>query len=630
MYVVKVAPITKGLFKGELSYFSKEDLPRGALALATIRGKSTPSIILESSPLDEQKTSVRKSAFALKKLGNLKERSYLSEVCIRAAEETALYHACSLPEALSTLLPNTYTGAGLPYPLLKERSFNTKVEEYVLQDSDTDRYAHYKRLVREAFARKRSLMFVVPTYADLIYAERELGRGIEDHVHILHGAQSAPAMKKAGLAIRETAQPILLLTTPIGFAFLRDDMDTIIVDRESSSAYKRSTRPFIDTRIAFRALAKKAHIKLIWGDILLRTETLDELENGNLLPLTPVKFRLISQAECHILNIRAEEKEALLRKEKGRAIGHALALAIEQSISTTGRVFLLAGRRGLSPTTVCSDCGETVRCSRCSTPFVLHHIDKRYVYACHSCGHSEVPPDDCPSCGSWKLTLLGIGIEKAEEELRKRFPQSKLIRIDSDSSTGKNSTEEKVAEFYQTPGSILLATEMAIPYLRDPIEMVGVISIDALLVLPDFRIRARIMNMLTRIRERATDSFLIQTRNPDEELFSFAVKGSLMEFFRTDREERKTYEYPPYYTLIKITRTGRRDVVLDDMAALSKEFKIYSPSIIASYEEVPRGITTMHALIRIPTQEWPQHDVRLLLQELPPEFVVDIDPLNIL
>ena len=630
MNLCAIAPLSRGLQKEALHYFSAKDVPIGSLVSIPLRGKATLGIVLESSPLEKEKSAVRRSGAPLKKISKIIAPSYLSPLFIEAVRETALYHASTVPATLTLLLPSDYTQSAGPYPPLSARISNTPAEVQALQEDDTERYAYYKRLVREAFARSHSLVLIVPTIADLGRAHKELSRGIGEHVFLLHSSLSQKDFTKNAHTLLTSEQPTLLIASPIGLPFLRSDVDTVIIDRESASSYKMIARPFIDVRIFARALCLNTKIRLILGDTLLRTETLHEIDEGSIIPASTIKYRLTTKAKCEIIDMRAEEREALSKKEKGRAIGRVLKDALSEILSRKGRSVLLTARKGLSPTTVCSDCGETIQCPRCSTPFVLHRVHGEFVYACHRCGHSEVPPEGCPSCGSWKLTLLGIGIEKAADELSFLFPKAPFLRIDSDVTRGKQSVQKVVDEFYATPGSILLCTELALPYLTDTVELTGVISVDSLLVIADFRMHHRIMSLLARLRGLAQDRFIVETRDALHPLFTHAITGALIEFYRSDSADRERFHYPPYSVLIKITRTGRRDPVLDDMEELMSALKKYGPTLYASYESAVRGLVTMNILLSITPERWPEHTVITLLRSLPPDFSVDVDPVNIL
>jgi len=499
-----------------------------------------------------------------------------------------------------------------------------------VQENDTERYAYYKRLVREAFARNHSLVIIAPTIADITRIHAELSRGISDHVFTLHSSLSTKEFAKGAHELLHSEQSTLLIASPIALPLVRSDVDIIVIDRESAPSYKMMVRPFIDIRMFARALCRISKIRLLLGDTLLRTETLHEIDAGVITPAGTIKNRLTTQAQCEVFDMRAEEREALSKKEKGRAIGVALKEALTQALARKGRAILLTARKGLAPTTVCSDCGETVSCPRCETPFVLHKAHGEFVYACHRCGHSEVPPEGCPSCGSWKLALLGIGIEKAVDELSAHFPSTPLFRIDSDVTRGKHTVQKTVDEFYASPGSILVCTELALPYLGTPVELSGVISVDSLLVIADFRMQHRIMNLLVRLRELANNRFIIETRDATHPLFTYALNGALIEFYRNDIIDRERFAYPPFTILIKITRTGRRDVVLDDMEELMKALKTYTPTLYASYESAKRGLITMNILVPTVPRTWPEEKLSSLLRSLPPDFTVDIDPANIL
>jgi primosomal protein N' (replication factor Y) len=424
---------------------------------------------------------------------------------------------------------------------------------------------------------------------------------------------------------------VLIVGTGMFLSLPRNDIGTIIIEKESSRAYKTITRPFIDFRVFAEKYSKLIGARIIFGDIILRTETIKRFYDHELIEYTPLKWRSLATAKTSLVDMRQYKKDGI--KEKSFRIFSDEANYIFKDLKeSNSQCFVYCSRRGLSPQVVCNDCGTTVTCSRCSSPVVLHEGNepKNNFFLCHTCGEKRSASEKCKYCTSWHLIKLGIGIETIENELRKNFPDIEVFRIDHDSVKTHKKAKEISDNFYKTPGSILLGTEMAILYLDEQIESTVVASLDSLFAIPDFRGNEKIMNILLKMRQLSRDNFIVQTRSIDEPVFEYATKGNIADFYRSEIAEREQFAYPPFVTLIKITYQGHREEVLEEMKNLKAFLSPYTVQIFPAFIETVKGKYVMHALIKADKKTWPDETLVKKLQSLPPHFVVKIDPDNLL
>lgn len=630
MFVIDVIPINKGVFSDKLSYFSSAEVADGSLVRVQLRGKLTEGLVVGHTAVADVKSQLKSEGFALKKISKIVSAQFLSPVFLQAALEINDFYAGNLGQTLSHLLPSAVLEAGGPFSFITSKKYDTKSEILYAQDSDSERLSYYRRIIREEFARKKSVFLISPTQAEAENAFEIIKRGIDRHAYLLHGKMAPKKFLPCWKEIVVAENQLVVVGTPIIISLLSDKISTVILDRECSSSYKTLSRPYVDMRKFVETVCKIAHIRCMFGDISLRTETLYRASLGELTPALPPKYRLISKTDAMVVDMRKEEKETLRKKDKGRAIGFILKENIKKTLANKGNAVLIAGRRGLSPSTICGDCGETVSCRRCLLPFVLHKTHGKYVFSCHHCGFSEEATDDCPNCGSWKLIMLGIGVEKAEQELASLFPKTPIFKINSDETASIKEARETAQKFYASPGAILIGTEMALPYLTEPVELVAVVSVDTLFVIPDFRISEHIFNLLVRLREKSGERFIVQTRNADSPLLQLAVKANLIDFFREELNDRKNLSYPPFSLFIKISRGGRKDEVNEKMKGLSKRLKDYNPEFYASFGESAKESHILNMLLKIDPKKWPEKTLLSILRSLSPAFLVDIDPVTIL
>lgn len=652
MFIITVAPIRRGIPVDELSYFTKEQVPPGALVRVPLRGASTPALVIRSIPVNEAKSELKQADFALKKLEAIHATTFFRKEFVEACMTTAAYFATSTGAVVQAVFPNALLNPEeIPKEAEAEKTEHIpekpkkKGQQFIFQAEEKERFATYKSHIREVFARNGSCYFVLPSIQDIEHTYASLEKGIQNYTFILHGGLTKKEIIKRAQEIRNTKHPVLIIGTPFFLAIPRNDIELIILDRESSSSYTLQGRPFIDLRYFAERFAVEMGANLILGDLFLRTETLYRHQEGEFEALVRPKSRFPSAATQTIVDMRTSGEQP--------ATGR-IAIYSRELVDLIGEVrkkgthcFILGVRKGFAPMTVCGDCSTVIACTRCSAPLVLHrkqgqvqpetptgkpaHAEESpNIFLCHRCGFTAPPSVSCTHCGGWRLIPLGIGIEQAEETIRKRFPDAHIFRIDRDSIKKHRDARERIAEFYQTPGSILLGTEMALPYLTEPVGVVAVLSVNSLLTIPDFRMGERVFRLLLSLREKAREHFLIQTRDPEVPLFALATTGNIGEFFKSELEARHRLGYPPFSTLLKFSYEGTKPGGAALMNDIEKTFGTYHPVTFPSFIARVKGKYHTNALIKIPPKEWPNPELLALIRALPSDVTVRINPESVI
>lgn len=637
MKVVHVIPLSKGIFKETLSYFSSRDVPVGSIVEIEVRKRKAYALVADIEDAAAVKSRLRASSFTMKKLGDVASKRFFLPAFVKAAQETARYFATTTGEVLKTLTPKVIVAecfkmeVGNPE---KEASTPAKLpsEAFVLQMDDSERLTTYKSIIREEFARGSSVFFCLPTVLDVETILDTLERGIKEYTFILHGDLSKKELLAVWKRIVSEPHPVLIIATGSFFSIPRPDISTIILDKESSRNYKTFARPYFDIRTFAEILARHARVKLILGDMILRPETIWRTHKSEFLELHPLKFRSLSTADQQIVDMREYKKDGA--KKTFSLLSDEIKQLITDSKERNEHLFILAGRRGLSPVTVCNDCGALVQCERCHTPVVLHKKggarSAENVFLCHKCGDQKDALRRCDTCNSWRLAALGIGIESIEQEIENISPTSKIFRIDGDTVKTHKKGMEIAENFFSLPGGILLGTEMALPYLKKEVDNGAALGIDSLFTIPDFRMNERIFSLLLQLRAKTQKRFLIQTRNPEERVFEYAIKGNILDFYRHEIHQRKEFRYPPFSVLIKITHQGKPRDAEKEMERLAAILGKYSPHLYPSFAPVARGTHAINALLRIERNEWVDEGLLEILRALPPSFTIKIDPEDLL
>jgi primosomal protein N' (replication factor Y) len=259
---------------------------------------------------------------------------------------------------------------------------------------------------------------------------------------------------------------------------------------------------------------------------------------------------------------------------------------------------------------------------------------ENFFYMCNHCGQRENSEMRCAKCNSWKLITLGIGADLIEKEVSKAFPDIKIWRIDSDNTPKEKEVKKVIHNFLKSPGSVLIATEMILRYLKDRVENTVVVSLDSVIALPEFRSAERLFYILSTIRTRTTREMLVQTRNPDFDAFKHFPMGNILEFSREELSIRQSTEYPPYSTIIKLTIKGTRDNVIEEMGKVRELIHEIEFDVFPSFTYSPKGEYILHAIARVPKKDWPNsHPMNIVLaklKSLPPWIEARIDPDSLL
>jgi len=633
MFIIEVIPISRGITKETLSYFSAERISPGSLVSVPLRKKTVNALVVSARDARDAKSEIRGSDYEMKKIGEFKSEKFLSESFIKSAIAIADFSVSSVGSVLNFLIPKiTLENASDLKP--KEavvRPGDLGYDQITIQSDDEERFANYRSLIREEFARKHSVFFCLPTAPDVKRASELLPKGIEEYTYVFYGSLSKKKILEQWKAVLSEEHPVLIIATGLFFSIDRKDVGTVIVENESSRSYKLSFRPFIDVRVFAEIFAKERKAKFFVGDTLLKTETIFRLKQGELNEFVPAKFRSLSPAENRIIDMRNFRKGP---NGKFEVISSELAELIKNSHLASQNLFIFSARRGIAPQTVCGDCGEVVKCNRCHSPISLHKAHSgdgnQNFFFCHACGEKRSAEEKCPICNSWKLRPLGVGIELLEQELSQKFPLIKIFRIDKDKTPTAKAAEKEAAKFYASPGSILLGTEMSLPYLSKKIDNTAIASLDSLFALPDFRIHEKILHLLLRVRSLTVSLLLVQTRLPEEHVLEYALKGNLIDFYREEIAAREMFHYPPFTILIKISLSGTRASVNKEMEKLKNFLLPYETEIFQAFSEDSRGVFTMHALTRLPKGAWVDRTLLKKLLALPPQFRIAVDPESLL
>ena len=261
---------------------------------------------------------------------------------------------------------------------------------------------------------------------------------------------------------------------------------------------------------------------------------------------------------------------------------------------------------------------------------LLQKTEHGNAFVSHRTGEMRSAHERCRECKSWRLEAIGIGIERCYDAISDIVDSSHIFEISKDKTPTHRRVISTVDKFYNTPGSVLVGSELALPYLTKSFEHGAIVSADALLSLPEWRIPERVFSIILTIRELSSKTFMVQTRKKDRKVLEYAATGNISEFYRNEIALREEFGYPPFSVLIKMSVMGTPARVQKEMEYLKTVFEDDEIHVYPAALTAQKGHEIRHALLRIPHKEWPSDEIVQKLRQLPPHIAVDIDPENLL
>ena len=624
MFVIEVIPLRRGIPTESLSYYSPVAYKQGTLLLIPIRNTQVTALVSSSKPVSAAKAALKTATFSLRKLGEQKRVSTLPQSLVQTAMKISETVPASVGSILFSILPPDIRDGVRTYPQAHGHIGVEDPTPRILTDSSTNRYIAYRTHIRQSFAHRGSVMFVVPTSAAVEEVRQKLQIGIENRVVTFSGAHTKKQLQASYEAFEDQSQAKLIITSP-SYAFLdRPDLMTIIIESCGSRYYSMRTRPYLDVREVLKVHAKSTGRSILLGDCLPQTE--DEIKRRDDFYATHDEHTKRLELPGSIVlaqhqKISEDEKYTLCTRE--------LVETINRTLLNKGKVFLYAARRGLAPAVTCYDCGYIFRCPDSGAPYTLIRTmkngeEQRFFMSATS-GKRVRAADVCDRCGSWRLREQGIGIQQVYDQVKGLFPKTDIFLFDHTTASSHTKAKKIMEGFYGTKRAILIATSMALPYLSKPIETSAVVSYEATKVVPTWRSDESVFSLLLSLREITLKDVVVQLRTEPDELLELARKGLVDQFYDGEIEIRKALSYPPYNTFVLLSWTGQKDDIGRTEALITKTISTHQTQFYSAPQSNSEK-TLRYGLIRIPAQSYPDQQLLAQLRALPPFIKIEVNP----
>ncbi len=408
----------------------------------------------------------------------------------------------------------------------------------------------YIELTSKAIEKGKTALILVPEISLTPQITSRFYNVFGSQVVVIHSKISLGERYDAWRGIVKGKYKIVIGPRSALFAPLKN-LGLIVVDEEHDSSYKQfDLTPKYNARDAATIKAKIFNCPVLLGSATPSVESMYNASVGKyeLLKLTERADNALLP-EIKLVNVSIEAK----KKRMENIFSHELLFKIKERLEKKEGVIILQNRRGFATQIYCQDCGEIIMCGKCSVPMV-HHL-KTNTIRCHYCGEVRDVPKACPNCGSQALKFFGTGTERVEDELLFHFPEVKIERVDSDTINRKGKLGDILNRFKEREIDILVGTQMVSKGLDFAnVTLVGVISAETTLWLPDFRADEKTFQLLTQVagrsgRSKTKGEVIIQTRNHKHFVLQKVLTHDYDGFYERELKLRRFNGYPPFTRL---------------------------------------------------------------------------------
>ena len=423
----------------------------------------------------------------------------------------------------------------------------------------------YLEAIDRALKLGKGAIVLVPEISLTPQTVRRFKGWFDEQVAVLHSGLSEGERYDAWRMVREGMRRIVIGARSAVFAPV-PDLGLIVVDEEHETTYKQyDTSPRYNARDVAVVRMKMSKGVAILGSATPSLESYyNALKGKFVLVRLPERIRGRPLPEVEVVDMR-----------KGRwPFSDLLLEKVRERLERREKVILLQNRRGYAAFVQCPDCGHVFRCPHCRVSLTYHAAGRNLV--CHYCGFRKKVPSSCPNCGGVHLRPRGLGTERVEEALERSFPEAEVVRMDLD-TTGRKGAHWRLLDRFWSEGDVLLGTQMVAKGLDYPeVTLVGVVSADVSLSLPDFRAGERTFQLLTQVAGRTgrgdlPGEVVIQTYSPEERAIRFAVNHDFEGYAEEELRERKALGYPPFKRLLLIRFRGKEEAEVREVAEMYGE-----------------------------------------------------------
>lgn len=668
MFIIDVIPLTRlpRHLPQTLSYFSSNEIKKGVLVMIKIRNKETPGIVINCDNAKERRIEIKRKDFEMKPISKIISNiPILNEKQIQLALWMAKYYLEPLTFVFKSIAPK------LPKKIVRDIMIemkNTSITRIVksptapkslmIKSNDIKNSLNFiKPDIKKNLGVNRQILILVPeiNLAEKISAIIRSDFSGEEIIDLGNKSAGNKFLRQY-LKIKNNRAKIIIATRS-GALLPFFNLGLIIILDEGSASHKQwEGHPLYDARDVAEKLSKLFDAKLIRESVTPSIVSYYKSQSGiyDFCSLVDKKT-VFTQPE--IIDMRSEQ-----RKGNFSLLSENFTDKINQTIKEKKQAILFVNRRGAANFIVCKNCGSIAKCPVCQIPLIYYPEIKNQTGAvkyerliCNHCNFSCQPQNTCTKCKGAEIKYMGLGTQKIENQIKRDFPHLNVIRYDSDTIKNKKDRDHDLESFSNKTPSVLIATQQifSAPTLPE-ISFVGIISLDAMLALPDFQTNERVFTSTAKLMSLCK-SLAIQTYNPENPVIKFLSKMDYETLCQNEIDERRILFYPPFSQIIKLSyrhispQNAKREAMLfaellrktlsDEIT--KKTVKIMGPAPRFIFQE--KGFYNWHIILKIKdlsadiatTGSDDKNDIEQQIKNkiekiLPENWEIDVNPENLL
>ncbi len=415
--------------------------------------------------------------------------------------------------------------------------------------------AIYIQLMQETIQAGKQVLYLLPEIALSMQLITKLQAFFGNKIQVYHSGYNTASRTEIWYKVAQKEEINIILGTRSALFLPYTNIGLVIIDEEHEASYKSNDyAPRYHARDIGIVLGTQHKANILLGSATPSIESYyNALENKYGLVTIKERFGEAVLPTIHIIDIKKAHKEKTMRQD----CSPELLAALTTTLKNNKQSILFQNRRGFAPILECLTCGHTPSCKHCDTTLTYH----KYIPAlkCHICGYQIYPTPACQECGSTEMKLKGFGTEKIMEDMQLIFPQSKVARLDLETTRTKQAYQDILNAVENREIDILVGTQMVTKGLDfEHVTNVGILNLDSLLHYPDFRAMERAFQLAVQVAGRAgrtkeVGNVWIQTYQPTAPILQYIQQQDFIGFYNYEIEQRKIYQYAPFYKLIEIT-----------------------------------------------------------------------------
>src|SRR5690625_2389706 len=478
----------------------------------------------------------------------------LSDKNLLKTDRVAVYQNPYDDKAFKKTLPLTLTEQQeMAISPIKEKIMTNEHDVFLLHGiTGSGKTEIYLQAIQDVIKKGQEAIVLVPEISLTPQMVNRFKGRFGSKVAVLHSALSAGENYDEWRRIHQKEVQVVVGARSAIFAPF-DNLGIIIIDEEHETTYKQEDQPRYHARDVAIKRGKYYNCPVILGSATPALESFARAKKGVYqLAVLDKRTNNKDMPAVEIVDMRKE-----LHAGNRSMFSRVLKEKIENKLKQKEQIVLLLNRRGYSTFVMCRDCGHVKECPHCDIALTYHK--NSHQLKCHYCSREEEMPLTCPECASDLIRYFGTGTQRVEESLASLMPEARVIRMDVDTTRRKGAHERLLDQFANQEADILLGTQMIAKGLDFPnVTLVGVLSADAMLHLPDFRSSEKTFQLLTQVSGRAgrhalTGEVVVQTYTPDHYSIELASTYDFEQCYRQEMNMRRTFRYPPYVFLTLIT-----------------------------------------------------------------------------